>query len=83
MEEKKICVDTPLGKLCACVGGDSENYPTIYVYIERNDSVEIDLVAAEVDLQTQEAKAYLYGDTATEDWTKKHIWSAAEVNIQN
>lgn len=80
MKERKISVDTALGKLCACVGGDP-NYPEIFVYIERPDGVEIDLVAAEVDVETCMASAYLYGDTSTEEWTKKHSWSECEINI--
>ena len=29
MEDRKIFVDTPIGKLCACVGGDFD-YPEIF-----------------------------------------------------
>lgn len=50
MYTQKIVVDTPLGKLCAIVGGDPKNYPEIFVYIERDDGIEIDLVAAGVDI---------------------------------
>lgn len=81
MENKKIFVDTPLGKLCACVGGDFD-YPEIFVYIERNDGIEIDLVAAEVSIESKEAHAYLYGDTSTECWTRKHSWSEEAINIE-
>lgn len=78
--EEKISIDTPLGKLCACVN-DTGEYSEMFVYIERLDGIEIDLVAAEVDQENQTASAYLYGDTATEQWTRKHTWSADEINI--
>lgn len=79
--EKRICVDTPLGRLCACIGGDEINYPEIFVYIERQDMVEIDLVACEVKIEDEVACAYLYGDTSTDQWTRKHIWTKAEIDI--
>lgn len=79
---KKISINTPLGKLCACIGGDPDFYPEIFVFIEREDGIEIDLVAAEVNVEENAAKAYLYGDTTTDQWTKKHSWSAEEINIE-
>ena len=82
MDEKKISVNTPLGKLCACIGGDPD-YPEIFVYIEREDGVEIDLVAADVSIESNTARAYLYSDTTTEQWTKRHVWSAEEINIED
>lgn len=30
MHTQKIVIDTPLGKLCAIVGGDPKNYPEIF-----------------------------------------------------
>lgn len=80
MEEKKIFTNTPLGKLCACVGGDPD-YPEIFVYIERPDGIEIDLVAAEVKVEDKAAFAYLYGDTSTDQWTNKHIWTDSDIAI--
>lgn len=79
---EKISVSTPIGILTACIGGDPESYPEIFVYIEREDGVEIDLVAAEVDVETKNAKAYLYGDTSTEGYTRHHVWSESEINIK-
>ena len=78
--EKKSYLDTPLGKLCA-ITNIADEWREIYVYIEREDGVEIDLVAAEVDTDNKSVSAYLYGDTTTEEWTKKHTWSAADINI--
>ena len=78
--EKKIYLDTPIGKLCA-ITNVADEWSEIYVYIERPDGVEIDLVAAEVDTDEKIVSAYLYGDTATEQWTQKHTWSAADINI--
>ena len=78
--ENKIYLDTPLGKLCATTNVADE-YAEIYVYIEREDCVEIDLVAAEVDAETRRVNAFLYGDTAVDNWTKKHTWGPDEINI--
>lgn len=78
---EKISVQTPLGILTACIGGDSECYPEIFIYIERPDGVEIDLVAADVDIETKRARVYLYGDTSTESYTRYHVWSEDEINI--
>lgn len=78
--EKKIYLDTPLGKLCAITNIEGE-WSEIYVYIERPDGVEIDLVAAEVNTDEKIVSAYLYGDTTTEQWTQKHTWSEADINI--
>lgn len=58
--EKKISVHTPIGELTACVGPGEESYPEIFVYLVRPDGVEIDLVAAEVDVKTKCARASLY-----------------------
>lgn len=77
----KISVETSLGRLEACVGGDPESYPEIFTYLVRKDGVEIDLVACEVNIEKDEAGAYLYGDTKTESWTKHHAWSKDEINI--
>lgn len=83
MPDKKLSVETPLGKLCAAIGNDPENYPEIYIYIEREDGQEIDLVATEVNLDKNAAVAYLYGNTSTDEWTKSHTWSAEEIGIQD
>ena len=80
-KEQKISLETPLGRLEACVGGDPVAYPEIFTYLVRPDGVEIDLVACDVNLEEQAAKAYLYGDTSTEEWTRRHCWSKAEINI--
>lgn len=78
---EKISIPTPLGLLTACIGGDPECYPEIFIYLQREDGVEIDLVAADVDLETRNARAYLYGDTSTESYTRHHVWSENEINI--
>ena len=78
----KIYVQTPYGKLCAVIGGDQTDYPEIFVYIEREDGVEIDLVAASFSMPDSKLSAYLYGDTSTTDWTNRHIWTKEEINIE-
>ena len=80
MEENKISLDTPLGKLCAGTTG-SEEYPGIYIYMARPDGVEIDLVIAEVDAEQKEAAAYVNVDTSDENWIKKHIWTEEDIDI--
>lgn len=79
---EKISVDTPLGVLTACVGGAGEKYPEIFIYIKRQDGVEIDLVAADVNIENMTANAYLYGDTVTEEYTTTHTWTEKEINIE-
>lgn len=78
----KICVQTPYGKLHAVLGGDTANYPEIFIYIEREDGVEIDLVAASFNVANNQLSAYLYGDTSTTDWTNKHVWTKEEIDIE-
>lgn len=79
MENNKISVKTTLGNLTACIGGDPEEYPEIFVYLTLDDGTEIDLVAAAVDVDERAVKAYLYGDIERDDWTKSHIWSEDEI----
>lgn len=78
---EKISVNTPLGVLTACIGGDPKFYPEIFVYLQREDGVEIDLVAADVNLENKTANAYLYGDTSTESYTRHHTWTENEINV--
>lgn len=73
--------DTPLGVLKATVGGDPE-YPEIYVYIKRHDGVEIDLLAAEIKDDGDSVRAYLYGDTTREEYTKTYTWTADEISVE-
>lgn len=82
MAERKISVDTPLGVLEATVGGDSMLYPEIFTYIRRPDGVEIDLVAVEIKKDEMFARAYLYGDTTTDQYTRTHDWSKDEINVE-
>lgn len=78
-----ISVDTSFGRLEACVGGDPGDYPEIFTYLVRPDGVEIDLVAVGVKDKLPEClvRAYLYGNTATEEYTRTHDWTASEINI--
>lgn len=78
---EKISIKTPLGILTACIGGCPNDYPEIYIYLKREDGVEIDLVAADVNVETKTANAYLYGDTSTEEYTRHHMWNEDEINI--
>ena len=78
---EKISVNTSLGVLAACIGGDPKFYPEIFVYLQREDGVEIDLVAADVNLENKTAYAYLYGDTSTESYTRHHTWTENEINV--
>ena len=80
--QEKISVETPLGRLEAVLGWDHEAYPEIYTQLVRKDGVEIDLVACTVDVEKAEANAYLYADTSTDCWTKRHTWTKEEINIE-
>ena len=82
MERKTISVKTSLGELTAEIGGDPYEYPEIFVYLKREDGVEIDLVCASMNITNNEMAAYLYGDTSTDCWTKKHTWTAEELNVE-
>ena len=79
---KKIFVQAALGKLSAEIGGDPD-YPEIFVYLEREDGVQIDLVAVgESEQNNEDVKAYLYGDTSVDSYTKSYSWSKAELEIE-
>ena len=82
LAEQKISVKTPLGILEATVGGDTECYPEIFTYLVRPDGVEIDLVAVEIKKEDEFARAYLYGDTTTDQYTKTHDWSKDAINVE-
>lgn len=81
LAEGKISVDTHMGVLEACIGGDRD-YPEIFTYIRRPDGIEIDLVAVEVKKEENIARAYLYSDTMTDSYTTTNDWSADEINVE-
>jgi len=76
--ENKIAVETSLGRLEACIGGDPA-YPEIFTYLVLPDGEEMDLVACEVKGEEEEAKAYLYGDPMTDQWTRSHRWTKNDI----
>lgn len=78
-DRKIISIPTPLGELCAEIVGASSEYPCIYTYIRREDDAEINLVAAEVKVQDDVVKAYLYGDTSTDEYTLDYKWNREEI----
>lgn len=80
--DNKITVDTPLGVLTACIGGDPTYYPEIFIYLQRDDGVEIDLVAVDVNIEGKTANAYLYGDTSTDTYTRHHTWAEYEIKVE-
>ena len=82
MERKTILVTTPLGELTAEIGGDPYDYPEIFVYLKRKDGIEVDLVCASMDKDSNEMRAFLYGNTSTTDWTKKYVWTEKELNVE-
>ena len=79
MNAKRISTKTPWGTLTAEIGGDPM-YPEIFVFIEREDGVEHDLTCASFDKENNKLDAFLWGDTSTDDWTKKHTWSQEDIN---
>ena len=80
-KQQKISLETQLGTLEACLGGDPKYYPEIFVYIRRPDGIEIDLVAVEVK-EEGFARGYLYTDTRTEEYTKTIDWTADDINVE-
>lgn len=80
-KQQKISVETQLGTLEACLGGDPQYYPEIFAYIRRPDGIEIDLVAVEVK-EEGFVRGYLYTDTHTEEYTKTIDWTADDINVE-
>lgn len=79
--EGKISVETSLGTLEACIGGDKENYPEIFTYLRRPDGIEIDLVAVDVKKKENTARGYIYEDTTTDQYTHTYDWDANAINV--
>lgn len=59
MNEKRFEIDTPIGKLVAEAGGDYKDYPGIYIYLQREDGVQIDLSCTEIDKNWRRQSLYL------------------------
>lgn len=74
-----IKVKTPIGVLTACAYAE-DDYPEIFVYLTRDDGVEIDLVVAGVNTAERTANAYVYQNTHIDDYTFKHTWTEADIN---
>ena len=74
MNRKILEVKTQFGTLCAEIGGDPQNYPEIFVYLRKDNGVEIDLCAVGTKKDSNELNAYLYANTLTDEWTNKHTW---------
>lgn len=74
IEGTAISVLANSGKLKAEIGGDPD-YPEIFVYLEREDGVQIDLVAVgHPTPESKDMRAYLYGDTTRDDYTQSYTW---------
>ena len=76
----RIEIKTPYGTLVACAGGDPADYPEIFIYIRRADGIEIDLLAAGIDVANGNVKGYIYGDTTTDVYTEDVFWTKDEIN---
>jgi len=82
---KEISVKLPYGELVACVGGDEQNYPEIFVFLRRPDGVEIDLTAVSMDNSENGSKvlqAYLWSDLYSEEWQRCHNFGCLK-NFEN
>ena len=78
----KIAVPAILGNLVAEVGEDPD-YPEIFIYLERKDGVQIDLVmAGPIDYSSTNIRAGLYTNTASDDYTKSFTWSEDALMIE-
>lgn len=73
-----LSLPTPLGLLCAEVGGDPD-YPEIFTYLRKDNGEEIDLVAVTVDKEKENIRALLWKDTNNDDYTDSHLWTKAEL----
>lgn len=81
----RISVPASIGKLVAEIGGDPTDYPEIFVYLEREDGTQVDLVVVgQPEPESKDIRAALYGDTAKDDWTKSYTWhkEALEVEVK-
>ena len=76
----KVELDTALGKLC--VDFINTLNPKTAIVSIRKDGEDIDLVAVEVDEIHRCAKAYLWKDTSTDEYTHSHCWTEEEINIE-
>lgn len=82
VNDKKILeVKTELGTLCAEIGGDTKNYPEIFVYFRREDGAELDLAAVGTESGSDKINAYLYEDTSRDEYTKIHSWTKKDIEI--
>ena len=78
---KKISVQTPLGKLTAEIGGDPD-YPEIFVYLKRENGVEIDLAAVSTNSNDDKLTAYLYEDTTRDSYTRSYTWHEEALQVE-
>lgn len=82
MNEKRFEIDTPIGKLVAEAGGDYKDYPGIYIYLQREDGVQIDLSCTEVDKETGEGRVFVWENTSTDEYTKMMRWTKEQLMIK-
>lgn len=79
---KKVVVPTVLGKLVAEPGGDPD-YPEVFIYLEREDGTQVDLVmAGQIDPDGANIRACLYADTTSDDYTESFTWSKEALLIE-
>jgi len=75
--ERKI----PLGTLCVDVGGDEGLYTDIFIYLRRDDGVEIDLTAVSMGHANDYLTAFIYGDTTKDEYTEEHRFTKEDLSI--
>jgi hypothetical protein len=78
---ERISTQTPWGELIAEIGGDP-TYPEIFVYLKREDGMEIDLNVTSANIEESRITTYVYGDVVQEDFTWAHTWSEKELKIK-
>lgn len=80
---ERPCVN---GTLCAEAAVDPE-HPGLSLFLERPDGTQLDLVMVEGDSKDgpvthgRGIHAYLYGDTRSDDWTRKYLYTEDELRI--
>lgn len=84
-KDQTLSVETPAGTLKAHTSGVSD-YPEIYITVQpkdKDESYEVDLVSAEVDLsenpENKTVTLRMYADPYTEDYTDKKYIDTADI----
>lgn len=76
----EITVKTKFGLLVAQAGQDPD-YPELFIFLRRNDGVEIDLTAVTLNNDEEGLRSLLWTDTTSDGYTREYAWTEDELNI--